>query len=185
MTRPNWFIALPVRAAELPAGLLGSLPAGIRRFHPEDLHVTVAFLGPVTAATARTAWAAGDWSRQPPLATHTGPRAGFGHPRRPSAYGLEIGDGDDPVAGFLRRWREPLLAAAGRPPETRPVRPHLTLGRPPRRHGDTIRARARDWVAAEQPPVALQLDRIALYTRAPERGERLFTRVRECTFGGD
>ena len=183
MTRPNWFVALPVRAAELPTDLLDSLPAGIRRFRPEDLHVTVAFLGPVTETTALEAWAVGDWSREPPLITHTGARAGFGNPRRPSAYGLDLGDGDDPVAAFLRRWRDPLLAAAGRPPETRAVRPHLTLGRPPRRPGEAIRARARDWIAVEQPPMPLHLDRIALYTRAPQRGGRRFTRVRESALG--
>ncbi|MDZ7748585.1 MAG: hypothetical protein U5K43_06895 [Halofilum sp. (in: g-proteobacteria)] len=52
----NWFLALPVRPDELPAGLLDDLPAGLRRFDPRDLHVTVAFLGPVGTAAAEAAW---------------------------------------------------------------------------------------------------------------------------------
>ncbi len=182
MARPNWFIGLPVRAQELPAGILDSLPAGIQRFHAEDLHVTVAFLGPVAERAACAAWSLQDWSRLPVLSAATGPRAAFGNPRRPSAYGLEI-DGEA-LERFVADWRDPLLEAAGRPPDPRSVRPHLTLGRPPRRLAATMRGRAREWLQGEQPPVPIRLDRIALYTWSDQRPRRQFARVRECGFGG-
>lgn len=181
MACPNWFIGLPVRAEELPRDMLDSLPPGIRRFHVEDLHVTVAFLGPVGRDRAESAWSVTDWSRLPPLTAVTGARAAYGHPRRPSAYGLEI-EGDA-VARFIRDWRDVLLEAAGRPPEERAVRPHVTLGRPPRRRADTIRARARRWLDEQQPAVPLQLDRIALFTWSDDRRERQFRQVRECVLG--
>lgn len=183
MSRPNWFIGLPVRAEELPADILASLPAGIRRFHEDDLHVTVAFLGPVGRNAADKAWSVTDWSSLPPLAAAAGPRASFGHPRRPSAYGLEIESEGDGVRRFIRDWRDVLLEAAGRPPERREARPHVTLGRPPRRRADTIRDRARRWVDVPQHGTPLRLDRIALYTWSDDRRERQFVRVRESFFG--
>lgn len=182
MSRPNWFIGLPVRAGELPRDTLASLPAGIRRFHEDDLHVTVAFLGPVDREDAENAWSVTDWSNLPPLPAVTGPRAAFGNPRRPSAYGLDIDSEGDVVAQFVREWRDVLLEAAGRPFENRPVRPHLTLGRPPRRPGRTIRDRADRWLNGQQPATPLRLDRIALYTRSDDRRERQFVRVRESAF---
>ena len=181
MSPANWFIGLPVRADELPAGVLASLPAGIQRFHEQDLHVTVAFLGPVDERRARAAWSLTEWSRLPPLAATTGARAAFGNPRRPSAYGLDLGG--DELERFLRDWRDPLLEAAGRPPDPRALRPHLTLGRPPRRLAATMRARARGWLQQEQPAAELRLDRIALYTRSGDRPRRQFERVCECPFG--
>lgn len=181
MSRPNWFIGLPVRAGELPPDIVASLPAGIRRFHADDLHVTVAFLGAVGRNAADRAWSVTDWSRLPPLTAVTGPRASFGHPRRPSAYGLEIES--DRLVRFIRDWRDVLLEAAGRPPETRDVRPHVTLGRPPRRRADAIRDRARRWVDVQQAGTPLRLDRIALYTWSDDRRERQFVRMRESVFG--
>ena len=176
----NWFIALPVRAAELPAGMLESLPAGLRRFHPDDLHLTVAFLGAVSEERARQAWDRAGAITEGPFVVQLGPPAAFGRPRRPSAFGLELGTGGEEVTRLIATWRDSLLAAAGLEPDPRDARPHLTLGRPPRRGGDVIRARARRWVETREPPPAtLHLDRIALYTWNDDRRERLFRIVDE------
>lgn len=178
MAPPNWFIALPVDARRLPTGELDALPPGTRRFHPHDLHVTVAFLGPVERDTALHAWSMSDWTSQSILRVSTGSRATFGSPRRPSAYGLELEDPARHLHAFIERWRDHVLAAAGRPAETRAVRPHVTLGRPPRRRGDTIRL--REWLAASPESTPLTLDRIALYTRADPGDDRRFAVHREC-----
>lgn len=181
---PNWFIGLPVAAQELPAGLLGSIPPGLRRFHADDLHLTVAFLGAVRPDAARAAWRLAGDIEEGPLRADTGPLAAFGRPGRPSAYGLELGAGGEAVAAFIARWRDPLRAAAGVGAERRDVRPHVTLARPPRRGARTIRERADTWLAQAQPgPATLTLERIALYTRAPPGDERLFQRVDEAPLG--
>lgn len=51
----NWFIgvAVPPEAGWIDAA--HDLPEGVRRFHPLDLHITVAFLGPCGAAKAHRA----------------------------------------------------------------------------------------------------------------------------------
>lgn len=175
---PNWFIALPVAAAALPAGSLASLPPGVARLHPDDLHVTVAFLGAVGQERARRAW--GELpSAGTPLVTHTGARAALGRPARPSALGLDLDAdaADGALAAFLGRWRDHLRAAAGVAAETRPLRPHLTLGRPPRRAGARLRQRIDDWLAGRDEAARIELDRIALYTRADRDGGRRFRQV--------
>ena len=43
MPRPNWFFAFPVDGVFVLG--LPEVPASIRRFHPEDVHMTLAFLG--------------------------------------------------------------------------------------------------------------------------------------------
>jgi len=174
---PNWFIALPIDARELPASELDALPPGTRRFHPADLHVTVAFLGAVGRDVALRAWETTEWSRQPAMQAHVGARAALGPRRRPSAYGLELDDAEGHLRAFVEHWRDRLLAVAGRPGEQRPVRPHVTLGRPRRGRGDTIRVRA--WLAASPPPTAVTLDRVALYTRADPPAEHRFAVHRE------
>lgn len=177
----NWFIALPVDADELPPDLLERLPAGLRRFHPSDLHITIAFLGGVTPEAAWTAWRAACIDAGP-FTVALGPPAALGKPRRPSAFGLDLGEGGDAVAHVIGQWRDPLRRAAGLSDETREPRPHLTLGRPPRRGGDAIRARALEWVASYRPPATpITLDRIALYTWADDRRERQFQIVEAAT----
>lgn len=175
MAPANWFIALPFPGGNLPAGEMDALPPHTRRFLPDDLHVTVAFLGAVDRATAVRAWSDADWSGESPLCVKTGRRATFGSPRRPSAYGLEFDDPRSELQAFIARWRDRLLAAADRPPEKRAVRPHVTLGRPARRGGDTIRV--REWLATRPDAMSVTLDRVALYTRSKPGSERRFETV--------
>lgn len=178
----NWFIGLPIDAQALPEGLLEGLPAGLRRLPPADLHITVAFLGAVDESAARAAWELAADIEEGPFRVTLGPAAAFGRPARPSAFGLELGDGREAVAALIGRWRDHLLAAAGQPPERREPRPHVTLGRPPRRAGETIRRRALEWVERfEVPPATIPLERIALYTWSKDRRERLFRIVESRT----
>lgn len=173
--RPNWFIGMPVPAATGLIALLDSLPGSIRPFHPQDLHVTLAFLGPVSEPQARLAWSAAaqiDW--QPfqvrPLAA--GP---FGNPAKPSAYGLWVDDADGSLQAFLGRHQQPLRELVGRRPAKRATLPHLTLGRPRPGLDSKERAALKTWCRQFQPPaIELQLDRLALYTWADDRRSRLF-----------
>src|SRR5688572_27881196 len=43
MLRPNWFLGFPIDGAFLLD--LPPVPPALRRFHPEDVHLTLAFLG--------------------------------------------------------------------------------------------------------------------------------------------
>lgn len=186
----NWFIALPIVSDQLSAGMIADLPPQLRRLDPADLHVTVAFLGAVGERRALATWTETAAMQAGPFEVRTGAPAALGRPRRPSAYGLDL----VAEAGFtewLAYWRDRLRAAAGVEPETRSVRPHVTLARPPRRADAGIHQRARTWTQTTRPtPATLCLDRIALYTAADGPGQRRYQAIRErplraANAGGD
>lgn len=176
----NWFIALPVPPGQLPRGATGELPPGTRAFHPDDLHVTVAFLGAVGEARALRAWAAVAAPPDAPLQARISARATFGNPRRPSALGVELDRdrSDSPLVRFIGDYRDALRRAADLDPESRAVRAHVTLGRPPRRPDRRWWRACERWCAAVDAPGPVRLDRIALYTRAEPDDERRFRIVR-------
>lgn len=172
---PNWFIGFPVMAPPEWRALLAQVPERLRRFQPDDLHVTLAFLGPCGAAAADTAWRAAlsiDWA---PLRVQAQQARAFGHPRHPSAYGLVVDNDRNQLSALLAAHQGPLRERADLSPERRPPLPHVTLARPRRQRDSAGRASARQWLASLQlPTTPLILDRLALYTWAHDRRERLF-----------
>lgn len=176
----NWFIALPLPPTSLPPGELAQVPAGTRTFAPEDLHVTVAFLGAVGEQRALHAWSRLDTDAELPLQASIGARAVFGSPRRPSALGLDLdtAGSDGALTRFITAWRNTLREAAGLAPEQRPARPHVTLGRPPRRTDTSWKNALAAWLDRPPPDTLIRLERIALYTRAEPGGARRFREIR-------
>lgn len=182
--RPNWFIALPVRPDDVPEDLRATLPAGLHRFLPDDLHVTIAFFGAVGKSSAYNAWAAACSLAAPVFNVRVRRLVALGRKDRPSAYGIELDDAHRTLARFIDDHRNQLRAAAGLEAENRPALPHLTLARPPRRCGPAIHERARRWLTESPvPDAAFTLDRLALYTWATDRRQRLFARVEERVLG--
>lgn len=171
---PNWFIALPVSPAVWFDEQVTPPPSGLRRFDPEDLHVTLAFLGGVGEAAARAAWAAlpaldGPWS------VRLGHVRAMGNPRRYSALSAVFAEGAVPVEAAMTRAGAVALAAAGLPPEPRPALAHVTLARPGRRASEPERAAGLGWARGLGVlDVTLTLDRVALYTWTEARVDRLF-----------
>jgi 2'-5' RNA ligase len=145
-------------AAELPAGLreaLGRLQAELARagvrarwVRPEGIHLTLRFLGDVPAgavaplAETLAAAAAG----QAVLSLAAVGLGVFPGARRPRVVWVGLAGEIGGLAGLQRRL-EQALAARGFPPEERPFRPHLTLGRfgdagPPGPVADALAAHA-------------------------------------------
>lgn len=170
----NWFIGLPLPQVTGLDQALADCPATLRRFHPRDLHVTVAFFGPVTADSALRAWdGLGDLNG--PLTVTLGPLQPFGSRRRPSAFAFELDQGGATVAALITAHRDALRQAAGLGPENRDPRPHVTVARPARNATAAVREAARRWARTVTPPAGrLVLDRVALYTWARDRRQRLF-----------
>jgi 2'-5' RNA ligase len=112
---------------------------------PDAAHVTLAFLGSVTAE--RVPWIAealgtAAASVRPFDATLTGPGT-FGRPSSPRVLWLGLG-GDVAAFTALHAAIAAALAPLGFAPEDRPFRPHVTLARArdPRGDHDLMRARA-------------------------------------------
>ena len=182
--KPNWFIALPVSAGRWFSPLVASTPLGIRRFHPEDLHVTVAFLGACGPERAQQAWQCIAERRHEPVTARFGTLRPMGPQKRPSAYSLTFTEGRDALAAIVS-WRDDALAAAGARPDRRPPLPHVTVARPPRRAGQAARQAGAAWMAQARPDsTRVQLDRIALYTWSTDRKQRLFQMIAQRPLDG-
>ncbi len=174
----NWFIGFPVAGASWLDGL-EPVPSGTRLFHPDDLHVTLAFLGPVGRAAAARAWTAalqamagrslGCW-RFAPGALHP-----FGDPKRPSAWSVEPEPRVEALEAFITTHRGPILEAGEGRPDRRPARPHTTLARPRAKASPAEHAALKAWALRQViPRLDVEVVSLALYTWSESRRERLF-----------
>lgn len=175
--KPNWFVALPCPDDGWFADTLEQCPPPqrVRAFSPQDLHLTVAFLGPVGEAAALAAYREHRSWGQGAIAATLGGMKAMGPPRRYSALSVLLAEGRDSVEAGMAQCGSVMRLAAGLQPERRPPLAHVTLARPQRRASDAQRAAALAW--AESLPVAgrrIQLTEIALYTWNDDRKERLF-----------
>lgn len=184
MTRPNWFFGFPIDGAFVLG--LPELPGSFRRFHPDDVHMTVAFLGGCGEAAALAALAALEQQLRsapvPALEVSLGEVVPMGGPSRRlySALSALLNDGREEAAACITALRDVLTDAALGRREQRPARPHVTLARPRRRATDADRSAGLEWASGlDLGDVRARVDRVALYTWAEVRRERLFRIVEE------
>lgn len=182
MPFPNWFLAFPIDGAfllELPA-----VPKAFRRFHPEDVHLTLAFLGGCGEKNALAAVAALDAHlRHAPVSVtdvSLGQVVPMGSRRRYTALSALVEEGREEISATIAALRDVLTDAAGARRDERPPKPHVTLARPRRRATDADREAGIRWAAElDLRSVRARLDRVALYTRSDQLAERNFEIVEE------
>lgn len=183
MPRPNWFFAFPIDGAfvlELPA-----LPSNFRRFHPEDVHLTLAFLGGCGTIAAERALAALDQRLQSeplrPMEVSLGEVIAMGGSRRTySALSALLDRGRAEASASIAALRDLLTQTASGRTEKRPPKPHVSIARPRARASDADRDAGLAWAATLQlQSVQTRIDRVALYTWNEARRERLFQIVAE------
>jgi 2'-5' RNA ligase len=183
MPRPNWFFGFPIDGSfvlELPA-----LPSNFRRFHPEDVHLTLAFLGGCGEIAAHHALAALDQrlASEPlsPIPISLAEVVAMGGSRRSySALSALLARGRAEASASIAGLRDLLTQTASGRSEKRAPKPHVSIARPRSRASDADRDAGLSWSAGLQlQGVHACLDRIALYTWSEARRERLFQIVAE------
>jgi 2'-5' RNA ligase len=165
---PNWFVALSV-AIDRP---LEAAPPRVTVLDPRDHHVTVAFLGAVGESAALDGWHATTIALAPTRVT-LGEILALGSPRRPSAITVHLDD--RALQQAIRACRDAITDAAGARRDDREALPHVTIARISPRASRSERDAALDW--AHELGLSgryTRIDRIALYTRASERGPRRY-----------
>jgi 2'-5' RNA ligase len=174
------FVALPIgsgmraRISELVGEIRHRVP-GVRLVRPEGIHLTLRFLGPTLPAQIQ--------SLEPRLQTiaaacppSEAKVAGLGvFPPRGRPRVLWLGVSLPPPVLALQAACEEAVVGAGFPPETRPFRSHLTLGR------WRERAPTPDLPAADLGP--LSLETLVLYRSELRREGALYTPLASFPLG--
>src|SRR6478609_9654158 len=153
MPRPNWFFAFPLDGAfvlELPA-----LPSNFRRFHPEDVHLTLAFLGGCGQQAAERALSALDrrLASEPigSMAISLGEVVPMGGSRRNySALSALLDRGRAEATASIAALRDLLTQTASGRTEKRSPKPHVSIARPRTRASDADREAGLSWASALQ-----------------------------------
>jgi 2'-5' RNA ligase len=180
----NWFVALPVSPEGWLAERVPAPPAAFRAFPPQDLHLTVAFLGSTGEDAARRGWAALRWPL-PAQRVSCGAVVPMGGRPRYSALSVTLVHGRREVEAAMTQARGPVWQAAGARPDDRPANAHFTLARPGRGASQAERAAGLRWARSlDLSGVEIVLDRVALYTWSEDRPRRLFRIVEELRLGG-
>jgi 2'-5' RNA ligase len=182
MPRPNWFFAFPLEGRfvlELP-----ELPVGLRRYQPEDVHLTLAFLGGCGEEAANRALGVLDEllarGAPAPIEVSLGEVTAMGSRRRYTALSALLDRGRTETEECIRALRDPLTESASGRREQRKPKAHVTLARPMRRATDAHREAGLEWAKTlDLTAIHRTLDRIALYTWNNKRHERLFRIVTE------
>jgi 2'-5' RNA ligase len=147
----------------------------VRLFGPDDLHITLAFLGRVGEAKARAAFEHVASLSLAPLETELGAVLALGAKRRPSAFSALPQHGRASIEASMTALRDVLCDAAGAAPETRPALAHVTFARPTRKASLAQVHAAAAWaVALDLGAPRVRIDSVALYTWSQDRRHRLF-----------
>jgi 2'-5' RNA ligase len=182
MPRPNWFFAFPLDGSFV--GQLPPLPPSFRLFHPDDVHLTLSFLGGCGEPAALCALEALDQmlaaARPAPVRVSLGPVVPMGsRPYSALSALLEVGRAE--AVQLIASLRDGLSDAALGRREKRPPKPHVTVARPSRGASAPALAAGLAWATAlNLHGIEARLDRIALYTWSEgARRPRLFRVVAE------
>lgn len=178
MPRPNFFFAFPVDGRFVEQ--LPPPPAFFRLFHPDDVHLTLSFLGGCGPAAAERALTALDDALHrkpaPTIDVSLGPVVPMGPARAYSALSALLERGREPTVQLIASLRDTLSEAALGRRELRAPKPHVTIARPRSHATPAARQAGLEWAAQlDLLDVSATLERVALYTWSEgNRRERLF-----------
>ena len=165
-------------AGRVPRGALGT--AAVRWMRPEQMHLTLRFLGDTPADRLPALFAALDGlaADRAPFALHLTEVGCFPNTRRPRVVWVGLGGAEQALATLVAAL-EAALRPLGWPPEDKPFRAHLTLGRVK----DERAAQGVEWAAAVPPlPVPVTAVHLIESQLRPD-GPRYFVRHASALIG--
>jgi len=179
-TPERWRLFIAIALSEEARGALAEAQVVCRRcrlplrwIEPRGAHLTVKFLGDVARerVPALADALAGLAGLHEPFQLWTGPAGAFPNARRPRVLWLGIA-GATECLDDLQQDLETALEGLGFPPDGRPFRPHLTLGR------------VRDGAPPELPGLGEVLAELQRATPAPLPVEELLLMRSDLSGGG-
>jgi 2'-5' RNA ligase len=148
-------------------------PRGVTVLDPQDLHVTLAFLGPERGHRLAAIWEAVERVPAFGQAIRAADLLTVPLPGRPAAIAWRIAEPERVLlVGLMRLWRPVIWDLAGVPEERRPPEPHVTIARSTGRleDGEALER----WCEGLEPPAgAVRLGSPVVF-RAARRGSRRY-----------
>ncbi len=176
----NWFIGLPVDPLGWYPDRVPAAPSGLRPFHRDDLHLTVAFLGACGEDRARAAFEAMEWPLGP-TEIGLGPVAPMGPRHRYSALSVLLDRGRVAIEAATFVARSTAFKVAAVQGDTRPPKAHVTIARPRREASAADRSAGLAWAASvDVRGVTTTAGPASLYTWSEDRATRLFRVVSQA-----
>lgn len=155
-------------------------PPGFRLFHPQDRHLTLAFLGACGEERAMAVFDQARAWRARPFRVTLGSLVTMGPKGRYSALAFLLEEGRQALEISIEEQRPAWLELAGARPDSRPATPHVTLARPARRASEATRRAGLGWAASlDAHGLPFVFRELALYTWSESRQERLFRIARK------
>ena len=129
------------------------VPQGIQWANPDGMHLTLKFLGniPASAVGPLLECLGPVGAKTSPFPLQLAGLGMFPNRRKPRVLWVGVGGGLDALTR-LQQAAEGAINGLGYPPEQRPFRPHITLGRPRRSVSGAQLARIGSVVSALAPP---------------------------------
>lgn len=179
----NFFVALAVPDGPYRQRLIEDAPADLGFHHPDDLHMTVAFLGKIGEEAALAAFdevvGAVD---APPIAATLDTVKVLG--RNGTQVTLIPSDGNEEAAALMSAIKDPLELASGREPSERAPLPHVTVAEPLVSASKRKEA-AVAWAQNASPtPAPMTIDTVGLYVRNKGPGKPAYTLVKSKKLTG-
>lgn len=176
-------IPLPEATVERLARLQGGLP-GTRWVRPENMHITLRFIGEVDEGTAQDVDAALAAIEAKPFTVTLSGLGSFGKGHR--THTLWVGVEKNPALHALRDKAESAIVRTGLPPEERKYSPHVTLARLGSGLGDNAAPKLARFLEAngmfQEGP--LTVDRFCLYESILGRSGPVYHELRRYPLGG-
>lgn len=168
--------------AATQAGLKPAFCGDIKWVDPENIHLTLKFLGEIDAALAEKTKSIIDEiaSRTMPFTIRLSSAGAFPSPGWPSVLwvGIDIGkDGCINLAGRI----EEKLAPLGVEKEPRPFHPHLTIARVKSLHGKQQTKGILESLKVQ--PVEMALSKMALFQSTLTSAGPIYTKLSESVIG--
>ena len=183
------FVAVEITSAVRSAaeGLIDRLRAvgaDVKWVEPQNLHLTLKFLGDVrTSDTAQVCKAVAEGAAEvEPFAIEVRGAGAFPHARRPRTLWVGVGEGETEMVD-LHQHVETALAQLGYPKEHRRFHPHLTIGRV-RRGGPAVAElgaaldRQRDFAAGR-----VAVSRLAIFSSRLQRDGPVYEALAHAELG--
>ncbi|MES0490019.1 MAG: hypothetical protein ABUK01_08515 [Leptospirales bacterium] len=131
--KPNWFVAFSVSPDSWYEEVYKTVEEPMYKYHPEDLHSTVAFFGSLDEEGVERVKRVMDTFDEKSLLVTLGKLLFLPTLQKYSAVSYSVDEGNAVLQNYIQKYRDQFFIAAKQDVDSRPPLPHVTIVRPPKK----------------------------------------------------